>query len=62
MGEADQAAVDYLGADDWKAEAVAPNQHSIASGWDDDGEVVEAAALEIRTVQGSERTTRLMEA
>ncbi|MCX7267754.1 MAG: hypothetical protein NTU75_04485, partial [Sphingomonadales bacterium] len=46
VGESDHAAVDDFGANDWKAEAVAPSQHSFVSGRVDVGEVIEAVVLE----------------
>ena len=61
-GEADHATTYYFEADDWKAAAVAPSQHSFVSGRVDVGEVIEAVVLEVHMVRGIEQPPRLMEA
>ena len=62
MGEADHDTTCYFEADDWKAAAVAQNQHSFVSGRDYDGELIEAVVLEVHMVRGIEQPPRLMEA
>ncbi len=62
MGKADRATTYYFEADDWKAAAVAPSQHSFVSGRVEVGEVIAAVVLEVHMVRGIEHPPGLMEA